>query len=359
MFNDRVKKLNPYIVSQRDKFIDNKEWLLLDWNESTKPIPEFLKNKLVEIINNGLLNYYPDTHCNQALLTLSKYLDISTNEISIFNGSDSALNISFECILNENDKISIYGPEYSQIDTFIKMKGANINQIDIDDLFEFDLDYINKSIKNSKIFYFSNPNNPTGRLINLETIDKLVSLNPKVFFFIDEAYHDFASQNCSSLINKYDNLIIFRTFSKAFGLAGLRIGYILSASNNISLINKVRNGKEVNALAQKAICEILKDDSELKLHINNIISTRDWFAKKLNLISGFTAFSSQSNFVLVRHLKSQKIINYLFEHKILVRDRSTLKGLENCFRITVGSKDEMLKVLNTIINWNEANNTKP
>jgi histidinol-phosphate aminotransferase len=359
MFNERVIKLQPYTVSERDKFIYEKDWILLDWNESTIPISQKMQESLIQIINNGLINFYPDTHSNEALLALSSYLKIETNEISIFNGSDSALNISFECLLNDKDIVSVYGPEYSQIDTFVKMKGGIINHIPMQNLYDFDLEYINNSIKNSKIFYLSNPNNPTGRFIGLDKIEKLVYLNPDVFFFIDEAYHDFSLNNCSSLIKKYKNLIIFRTFSKAFGLAGLRIGYIISKCNNISVINKVRNGKEVNVFAQKAVCEILKDDTDIQEHINNTIKTRDWFNKELNNIPGFTAFLSQSNFVLVKHSSSKDILKFLFDNKILVRDRSNLIGLENCFRITIGTKNEMLKVLNTIIKWNETNYTRP
>ena len=358
MFNQRVKNLQPYTVSGRDKFIHDKEWLLLDWNESTLSTPKHVQNVLIDVIQNGFLNYYPDTHSKEGLKTLSNYLKIEPSKISIFNGSDSALNIAFECILNENDIVSIYGPEYSQIDTFIEMKGAKINVIKCTNIFEFDIDLINSSIKDSKIFYFSNPNNPTGRFVNINILNQLVSNNPNTFFFIDEAYIDFASENSISLTENYDNVIIFRTFSKAFGLASLRIGYVISTENNITYLNKVRNGKEVNLLAQKAMCEILKDDKEIKSHIESIKHVRNWFLLEINKLDGFLAYESHSNFILIKHSNHSEIINFLFDNKILVRDRSSLNGLNNCFRITIGNEIEMRKVLDIINKWNETNYTR-
>lgn len=358
MFNKRVKNLQPYTVSERDKFIHDKEWLLLDWNESTLSTPIHVQNVLIEVIQNGFLNYYPDTHSKEALTILSNYLKIEASKLSIFNGSDSALNISFECLLNENDIVSVYGPEYSQIFTFIEMKGAKINLIKCANIFEFDVDFINSSIKNSKVFYISNPNNPTGRFIKTSILNQLISNNPNTFFFIDEAYIDFASENSIKLIEKYDNVIIFRTFSKAFGLASLRIGYVISSDKNIMYLNKVRNGKEVNLLAQKAISEILKNDSEIKSHIESIKNIRNWFFLEINKLNGFLAYESHSNFVLIKHSKHLEIISYLFDNKILVRDRSSLNGLENCFRITIGNEFEMKKVLDVIKKWNETNYTR-
>ena len=358
MFNQRVKNLQPYTVSERDKFIHDKEWLLLDWNESTLSTPKHVQNVLIDVIQNGFLNYYPDTHSKEGLTILSNYLKIETSKLSIFNGSDSALNIAFECILNENDVVSVYGPEYSQIDTFIQMKGAQINLIKCSNFLEFNVDLINSSIKNSKVFYFSNPNNPTGRFVNISILNQLVSNNPNTFFFIDEAYIDFASENSINLIENFDNVILFRTFSKAFGLASLRIGYVISAEKNITYLNKVRNGKEVNLLAQKAMCEILKNDTEIKSHIESVKQIRNWFLLEINKLEGFLAYESHSNFILIKHSNSSDIISFLFDNKILVRDRSSLNGLNNCFRITIGNEFEMRKVLDIINKWNETNNTR-
>ena len=107
------------------------------------------------------------------------------------------------------------------------------------------------------------------------------------------------------------------------------------------------------------MCEILKNDLEIKVHIESIKKTRNWFLNEINKIKGFLAFESHSNFILIKHPRHLEIIAFLFDHKILVRDRSSLMGLNNCFRITIGNEMEMKKVLNVINNWNETNNTRP
>ena len=141
-------------------------------------------------------------------------------------------------------------------------------------------------------------------------------------------------------------------------MASLRIGYVISAEKNITYLNKVRNGKEVNLLAQKAMCEILKNDTEIKSHIESVKQIRNWFLLEINKLEGFLAYESHSNFILIKHSNSSDIISFLFDNKILVRDRSSLNGLNNCFRITIGNEFEMRKVLDIINKWNETNNTR-
>jgi histidinol-phosphate aminotransferase len=167
-------------------------------------------------------------------------------------------------------------------------------------------------------------------------------------FFIDEAYYEFSGSTVVNLISNYSNLIIFRTFSKAFGLAGIRLGYIISNKYNIEVINKIRNGKEVSSIAQLAASCILENYGLVKQRVNELIITRNLFFDKLNNLSNYEVFPSSANFLLLRHVKSKEIIFALNQCKILVRDRSSMHLLDNCFRITIGTKDEMERVLNVL-----------
>ena len=167
-------------------------------------------------------------------------------------------------------------------------------------------------------------------------------------FFVDEAYYEFCGSSAIDLISKYSNLIIFRTFSKAFGLAGVRLGYIISNILNISTINKIRNGKEVNSLAQFCASIVLQNYHFITHRIEELINTRDWFLHQVKELPGYEVFPSTTNFLLLRHVHSKEIIFALRNNKILVRDRSSMHLLENCFRITIGTKTEMERVIKVL-----------
>jgi histidinol-phosphate aminotransferase len=347
LFNKKTNELKPYIVSER-KNSDDDDWLILDWNESTYKIDSSLKESLIEFIKNGQLNLYGDIDCKELKNILHITLGIDDKCISFFNGSDSALNICFESILEQGDEVLTIEPEYSQVDTFIKMKGGVKSSFLLNTIEKPSIDELNLYLKKKKVFYFSNPNNPIGFYFTKNEIKELLISNPLVMFFVDEAYYEFCDNTVYDLISKYSNLIIFRTFSKAFGLAGIRLGYIISNQSNISMINKVRNGKEVSTIAQLSALNALKQYNVVEQRINEIIHTRDWFLNEVSKLSGYDVFPSSANFLLIRHENCSKIIAELRRFKILVRDRSSMHLLKNCFRITIGKKFEMERVLKVL-----------
>jgi histidinol-phosphate aminotransferase len=345
-FNKRIEELVPYKVSKRIENITNEDWLILDWNESTIPICEELKSTLIQYIQNGRLNLYGDVDTTQLRQSLSIYTKMKENQISVFNGSDSALNIVLESIISESDNCYILEPEYSQIKTFISSKGAIIKTIECNNIFDPNFSLIEDVLFDAKVFYFSNPNNPTGQIYDRNSIESLIKKFPNVWFLIDEAYIEFYNyDNLLKLINLYNNVIIFRTFSKAFGLAGLRIGYIVSQESNIEQINKIRNGKEVNSIAQIAANWSLKNLDKLYKNVDQTIESKNNFLDQLSSISDLKCFPSHANFVLIQTPFSKELYKHLYNDKILVRDRSDMYGLENCLRITIGNNIQMKRVL--------------
>lgn len=347
IFNKLTNELQPYVVSSRS-INSEEDWLVLDWNESTYKIDNYLKESLAKFINKGELNLYGDVDCTRLKADLRITLGIDESCITFFNGSDSALNICFESILNQGDEVLTIEPEYSQVSTFIHMKGGVKTSFLLHAIDKPSISELNKSLKGKKIFYFSNPNNPIGFSFSIKEIENMITSNPSVVFFVDEAYYEFSNCSAVDLVSKYANLIIFRTFSKAFGLAGIRLGYIISNKYNIEVINKIRNGKEVSSIAQLAASCILENYGLVKQRVNELIITRNLFFDKLNNLSNYEVFPSSANFLLLRHVKSKEIIFALNQCKILVRDRSSMHLLDNCFRITIGTKDEMERVLNVL-----------
>ena len=355
MFNNKTNKIKAYELSNRTKILDNSDYDILDWNESQYSIPKIVEDAIIDFIKSKKLNLYSDPSCYKLINELSSFLSLKKESISVFNGSDSALNICFETILDNGDNVIMVEPEYSQIKTFVNMKGANIVSLNPGNVFEFNVDYLNEKIKskNTKVFYTSNPKNPIGYYINNKNIEFLLKSNPKVAFFIDEAYIDFGNESAKSLVLNYSNLFVFRTFSKAFGMAGLRLGYVLSHPDNIMNVNKVRNGKEINSISQIAAIYSLINFIQVKKNIDDTILIRNKFYKSVNLLKGFEAFYSNANFILIRNKKYKNILKLLVKNKILVRDRSSMYGLDYCFRVTIGTKSQMKKVLNLLKSFSD------
>ncbi len=348
-FNKRLNKLVPYTVSQRVNLLKDEDWLLLDWNESTQNISERLKNVIFEFVNQGKLNLYGDVECRELRIALSEYLKVKTDQLAIFNGSDSALNILIESIVNSGDLLYMSNAEYSQIKTFVDVKGGIINEVHYTDVFNPDFNVISNQLLNAKVFYFSNPNNPTGTFWDIEIVERLISTHGNVWFIIDEAYIEFVcKEGMLSLVDKYNNLFILRTFSKAFGLAGLRIGYVISQKSNLDVINKIRNGKEVSSIGQFVATDAINNHFEMDKYVNDVSVSRNFFINELKCFSRITVFNSAANFVLVKSIDHEQLFDFLYKNKILVRDRSQIIGLENCLRITIGSLNEMERVIKVL-----------
>jgi histidinol-phosphate aminotransferase len=347
LFNKRTNELLPYVVSNRGIEIDD-EWLVLDWNESTLTIDDYIKEQLQIFISKGELNLYGDVDCTDLKKQLQNTLGIDESCVTFFNGSDSALNICFEAILDLGDEVLTIEPEYSQVSTFIHMKGGYKSSFFLKNIEKPSIVELNMFLKGKKIFYFSNPNNPIGFYFTKSEIEQMLVSNPSVMFFVDEAYYEFCGSSVIDLISTYSNLIIFRTFSKAFGLAGVRLGYIISNSQNISVINKIRNGKEVNSLAQFCASNVLRNYHLITRRVEELINTRDWFQHQVEELRGYDVFPSTTNFLLLRHVHCKEIIFALRQNKILVRDRSSMHLLQNCFRITIGTKTQMERVIKVL-----------
>jgi histidinol-phosphate aminotransferase len=347
IFNQRAIDLKPYVVSKRFEGRHDGDWLFLDWNESTYELPLSVKAKLKEAIERGLGVSYPDGDLDDVQKELEKFTGVAAENILVFNGSDSALKDCIECLLDPGDCISVVEPEYSQINTYVQMAAAKLDPIRLVNPFQLRLPDLIKSLSGKKILYISNPSNPTGRYIEKSEIQKI--LDTGICLLLDEAYVEFAKESCADLVETYRNLFIFRTFSKAFGLAGLRLGYVLSNQENIKILNKNRNSKEINAFAQIAVIEALHNTDIYYERISEITKTREKFVDFVNGLNyDIRAFPSMANFVLIKTPRLTELLQYLEENKILIRDRRGMYSLDDCARVSIGTPDQMEKVSNVI-----------
>jgi histidinol-phosphate aminotransferase len=341
--NDNILNIKEYVPSER---VYNPNFKKLDWNECNIPI----NSKYLEILQNSIKNInlteYPNVNNQFLIKKISLYCGVDSSNIQIFNGSDSALTYIFATFLNLDSRVLIFHPNYNQIESFIRLYTKYLSFSKIENIFSSH-DYNLNDVKNCNVIYFSNPNNPTGYYLSNQIIEQLISNYPQKLFVVDEAYFEFARQTAIELIKKYDNLIIIRTFSKAFSMASIRLGYICAQESIISIINKIRNIKEVNSFAQVLAETALDNIDFIKERINVITFNREFFKKRLKSLS-IPYTQSQANFLLIKMKNSLKFINECLNNHILVRDRNSIKGLENCVRITVGEIEDIKKILNII-----------
>ena len=290
---------------------------------------------------------YPDITATQLKNKLSEYVSLPVDFIEVYNGSDDALKDIITVFVDKDTHVLSYQPSYTQVNTFITTNTENYMKVNIKDPLgkhEYDFDYC----KVNEVVYLVNPNNPTGKLLPVEEIKKLVKTYPNTLFIVDEAYYEFAKQSCSHLVVSHKNLIVTRTFSKAFGLASVRLGYCMGHPDTLSHIRKIRNGKAVNTLGQLCGIAALNDLDYLQSRIDEMNDAKKFFID--NLPNYYNALDSDANFVLVKTPDSKKLLEKMKENKILIRDRSAFDNLENCVRITIGSKKQIIRVLDVMTN---------
>ena len=323
--------------------------LRLDFNENTVGCsPNIIKN--IRKIQQNTLSIYPEyTKIRKELV---KYCNVGVDEVIPTNGTDEAIKTIFETYIEKGkDEVIIPVPTYAMFKFYAQLNQAVIKEI----LYNQDLSFPTKQVlgainNKTKIIVLVNPNNPTGTSINtkdtIKIINKAKSNNAVVL--IDEAYYQFCSKTSIPLIKNYDNLFITQTFSKAFGLAGLRLGYIISNKNNIDIIQKVLSPYSVNVVATICASAALKDLKYVEKYVAEVKQSKKILYKELNEL-GIKCYKSDANFVLLRiGSQTAKFCKLLREKGILVRDRSSDQLLNGCVRITIGNIKQTKQLIRRI-----------
>jgi histidinol-phosphate aminotransferase len=350
-----VAKLQPYKVTYQECWDLYKDYqvIKLDWNESTIPPSLKVKKRLIEFIENDPLNWYPDADARDLRIELSKYTSTPAEYIQVFNGSDAALEYIARAFIDPGDEVIIRQPTYDNFRVYAQSCGAEVKNVICSTPFKIEEDKIISAIsRKTKIIYLVNPDNPTGIIYTKSQIKNILEKAPNAIVIVDEAYFEFYGKSAISLIKKYPNLIVSRSFSKAFSLAGLRCGYIISQPENIDIINKIRVGKNVNSLAQIAAIFALKDKKHMENYVKLIQKTKIETIKSLKKL-GFKIHDSKANFILIKINSVNAFLEFSRENHIFLRDRSSMPGLNNFIRITIGTPKEMKIVIDMIKKFKE------
>lgn len=365
LVNKYLKNIAPYnVVPHKIWDVEDKNSILkLDWNESTlSPSPK-VKEALFELTQKAdFYNLYPKTKNEELLALLAQYTNLDKDYIQYFASSDSIHEYIAKMYIGESDKVLIEAPSYDNFRLTAQANGAEIFFSDIKENFKFDKENFENDIQTIKpsFVYIINPNNPTGKAHSSAYIENLLLKFPNVMFLVDEAYYEFAQNSVAKLVTKYENILVTRTLSKAFGLANFRFGYLLGSKNNIKSINAIRNPKNISTFTQVAASAALSDIEYMKKYVQKVCEAREYFINELKQYSDYLKpYDSVSNFVLVKFkdfkLKSD-IFNHLQKNNIFTRNLLQSKSLYNCLRFTIGTKEQMQKVLECLNNFFKGQN---
>ena len=355
--NKYLRNITPYNVVPHAIWDadDRSSFLKLDWNESTnQPTPKVKEalNKLLE--KPDFFNLYPKTFNEDLLNKLSEYTNLDKKYLQYFASSDAIHEYIAKMYIGESDRVLILSPSYDNFRLTVQANGADIYFSDVNEKFQFNPQKFEEDIKSIKpsFVYIVNPNNPIGYVLGKDYIEKLLLKNPSIMFLIDEAYFEFSNVTAADLVEKYQNILITRTLSKAFGLANFRFGYLISSKENIDAINTIRNPKNISTFTQVAATAVLSDIEYMKNYVEEVKKARNYFTEELVKYKDFLDFyESASNFVLVKFkdFKTKSaIFEYLKNNKIYVRNLQQSPILYNCLRFTIGTTEQMKNVIDCI-----------
>ncbi|MCK9423957.1 MAG: histidinol-phosphate transaminase [Bacteroidales bacterium] len=341
---ENIKNLIPYASARSEH--SRKDEVFLDANENS--MGDF--STMVEGFHPGM-NRYPDPFQKVLKEKISGVKGVPTGNIFIGNGSDEAIDLIFRIFCSPGkDRVIICPPTYGMYEVIANINDVRVCKVNLDSRFQPDSKTIMESIDGqTKLIFLCSPNNPSGNLVNREIINRLAASFNGILV-VDEAYIDFSGEK-SLVEDLYSrpNVIILQTLSKAWAMAGLRIGMAFASKPIIDLFNKVKPPYNISTASQIMAIKALNNVGIKNQWLRTILIERDRLSCELSRISYvIRIYPSDANYILVRFSDHNQVYKALLENKIVVRDRSSYPGCEGCLRITIGTREENDRVLETL-----------
>lgn len=335
LIRKNIANLTPY-SSARDEFSGSAS-VYLDANENP--------------FDNGV-NRYPDPLQRVLKSRLSELKGVPADQMILGNGSDEVIDLLFRAFCEPNQgNVIICTPTYGMYEVAANVNAVTIKEVLLDDDFQPDVDAVLKACdSNTRMLILCSPNNPTANVYEEERIQFLLN-NFKGIVMLDEAYIDFApGKTFTQKLIEYPNLVILQTLSKAWGMAGIRLGIGMASKAIVEILNRIKPPYNVNVLSQQKALELLKQEELYSSQVNTILEERGKlidFLKKLNCVE--RVYATDSNFVLVKVSSAPELYEYLQTDGIIIRDRSKVVKLENCVRISIGTLEENQNLMQKLI----------
>lgn len=342
-FSEKFKDLTPYTPGEQPK---DTQYIKLNTNES----PFSPSNKAVRMAAKEAekLNLYPDPTCCELTEKLAEYYGVEKDEIILGNGSDEILNFAFEAFCDTKHGAAFPNITYGFYPVSASLCSVPYTEIPLSDNFEIN---INDFIGRNETLFIANPNAPTGILLSLDDISKIVESNKNSVVVVDEAYIDFGGKSAVELVRKYDNMLVVQTFSKSRSMAGARLGLGIANRELIKDLNAIKysiNPYNINKMTMAAGIGVMSDQAYTDKNCIEIIKNREYLSEELKKL-GFTLTDSKANFVFAKHdtLSGEEIYLKLKAKNILVRHFSRLE-IADYNRITIGTREQCDALLNAL-----------
>ncbi|MEW6481941.1 MAG: histidinol-phosphate transaminase [bacterium] len=325
--NLNILNISPYNAEREDLPIK------LDIMENPYDLPFKIRKKIKNAIGKISFNRYPSPSALALREELKAYTGVLKDMILVGNGSDEMILYILLAFGGLKKKVIFPSPTFPMYEIIGNITGCETIGIPLKPDFELDYKRIIKRGKKNSIIFIAYPNNPTGNCFSREDIERIIKETESIVV-IDEAYFEFSEKTFVDILNQYDRLAIIRTFSKGFGLAGIRCGYILANPQFINCLKLVKPPYNLNTLSQEIALICLKERDTIKVFIEKIIKEREWLYLKLSKIRGIIAYKSCANFILFKTENPKKSYSFLLKKGILI------KKIGNCLRVSIGKHKE-------------------
>jgi histidinol-phosphate aminotransferase len=330
LLRPHIKALKPY-ASARDEY-EGSDGIFLDANEN--PYGSVTTDKY---------NRYPDPHQRALKKKIAKIKNVNADQIFLGNGSDEAIDLIYRLFCTPGkDNAVILPPTYGMYEVSAELNEVKLKKVSLTEDFQIDTDAVLAAIDtNTKVIWFCSPNNPTANDVDPEAI-KTVLEKFKGIVVVDEAYIDFTDlPSFTTFLDTYPNLVVLQTFSKAWGLAGLRLGMAFASKEIIHYLDKIKAPYNINLLTQTLVAEGISNTTWKDNVVKRTLKSKEKLAERLEELPGLKKiYPSSANFLLVKIEKAKELYDFLVNNKIIVRDRSSVKLCEDCLRISVGTEEE-------------------
>jgi histidinol-phosphate aminotransferase len=317
----------------------------LDFNENTAGCSPAVLRALAKLTGKQLA-MYPEVLKGTA--KLARYFGVAPEELLLTNGGDDALRVFFDAFVDAGTHILICEPTFPMYRYYAEIYGAHIDVCRYDEEMRFPLQNVLKALrKRPRVFFLANPNNPTGTLVPLPELRRILEAAPRTAIVFDEAYAEFSGLTTIPWIRRYTNLFAARTFSKAAGLASLRLGAIIAGKDSLGLVRRAMPPYPINLAALVAAVAAVRDEKSLRAHVRGILETRAWLGEQLEQL-GVTVYPSAGNFLLANFGPGgPALFAKLEKRRILLRERTKAIG-PGFVRIGIGTRAEMETLLREI-----------
>lgn len=325
-------------------------------NESTLNLPPLVEERVINRLALLTFNRYPNEEYYSLVEQIAKNFSVDDAQILLGGGSSEIIEKVFHAFGGSGNKIVFPQPSFSMYKIYAKAAEAEGVPFDLDEKFNLDVEKFIATVREvgASLAVVCNPNNPTGNALTPAQIEKIAA-SIDCAFLLDEAYVEFYGRSCVNLVAKYPNLLVARTFSKAYGMAGARVGYMIAQAEVTRMINKTFMPYHMNKLSLVAADIVYQMRDEFIPRLQMTIAERKRIAEQLKNLRGLEVFPSETNFILIRLARAEELKNYLESLDIGIRYFSpSAFGLKNCLRISIGTRTENDEVFAAIKNFLEA-----